>query len=226
MGLLALLCPADGSFHSLFQLRVLAGEWRTLIEAHYYIGAEPILNLGCDLGVEIYLCTIYVAGEFDAVIINPSKATQRKDLIASAVGQKGAVPGHKFVQAAERLDCIDSGPQQQMVSIGQNDTGAGLFELLWGNSLYHTGGAHRAESRRLDLSVGGRQQTLPSCAAAVLTENLEELSIFSSQFSIVNCQYIRAGVIMGKYLLCASAGSCHTFGTTLTHSHAVAPTSA
>jgi hypothetical protein len=49
VGVFALTGPADGSLDGFFQLGRLAREWCALVETHYYIGAEPILDFGCDL---------------------------------------------------------------------------------------------------------------------------------------------------------------------------------
>ena len=70
MRVFAAFCPANGPVHGLFKLIGRAAEGRALVEAHSDIAAEAILNLGCLFGVEINLCPIDVAGEFDTVVVD------------------------------------------------------------------------------------------------------------------------------------------------------------
>ncbi len=124
-----------------------------MVEAHYYVGAKPILHLGGDFGIQVCFFSVYVAGKLNAVIVNLGQRAEGKDLISTAVGQYRFVPGHKFVYSTECLHHINSGPQQQMVGIGQNKYGTGFFELLWCDTLYRSGGADWHKHRRFDLAV-------------------------------------------------------------------------
>ncbi|GAG45287.1 unnamed protein product, partial [marine sediment metagenome] len=56
-----------------------------MVEAHYYVSTQPILDFCCDFGIQVYSCPIYVAGKLNAIITDFSQGTQRKDLVATTV---------------------------------------------------------------------------------------------------------------------------------------------
>ena len=65
--------PKDASVNCLLKLLLLDGKLSAFIEAHYDINTQPVLNICRNFGVQIYFCTVYMAGEFNAVIINFSQ---------------------------------------------------------------------------------------------------------------------------------------------------------
>ena len=54
---------------------------------------------------------------------------QREHLKAAGVGEEVAGPAGEAVQAAERLDHLDPGPQHQVVGVGQDDLRSELVEI-------------------------------------------------------------------------------------------------
>jgi hypothetical protein len=96
-----------------------------MIELHDHVGAKVALDLHDRLGRETPFGTVDVTSEFDAVLVHAAQAFQRKDLEATRVGEDGTVPGHEPVKSAEVSNDIVPGPQVQVVSIGEDDFGAG-----------------------------------------------------------------------------------------------------
>lgn len=84
---------------------------------------------------------------------------EREYLIAAAVGEYGAVPAHKFVDAAEPLDRFGAGSEHQMVGVGQNDICAAICELSRGDALYGACSADGHKYGRWDLAMGGNEKT-------------------------------------------------------------------
>ena len=126
-----------------------------MVEAHNNVSTEAVLDFCGGLRCEAYFCAVDVAGEFDAAIADFGEWAEREDLIAAAVGEYWAVPGHKFVESAELFDCVDTRSREEMVGIGQYDGCAGVFEVVGGDTLYGACGADGHKYRGVDLAVGG-----------------------------------------------------------------------
>ena len=78
---------------------------------------------------------------------------QREDLEPAGVREHRAFPTHEFVNAAEALKHLRPRPQEQVISVGEQDLRTGVFQRLRGLRLHGRLGAHRHKERRLHLVV-------------------------------------------------------------------------
>src|SRR4029450_9002688 len=109
--------------------------------------------------------------ELDAGFGDLSELRETEHLKSAGVGQDRAVPAHEAVESAELANQIVSGPEKQMVRVGEHDLGAGGGELVGPERLHGGVTADRHEERRLDAAVRGRQA--PGAGGAVGREQLE-----------------------------------------------------
>ena len=75
----------------------------------------------------------------------------------------GAGPAHEPVQSAQRVDCLYSRPQVQVVGVAQHDLSADPGNLLWRQALdgglgshWHEQGRRRGPVRRVNFAGAGR----------------------------------------------------------------------
>jgi hypothetical protein len=57
----------------------------------------------------------------DAILAEFAEVAEAPDLEAAAIGENGAIPMHKRVEAAEGRDQGRAGAEHQMVGIGENN---------------------------------------------------------------------------------------------------------
>src|SRR5579859_188566 len=96
-----------------------------------------------------------------AFVADFAKIRKTEYLEAAGIRKNRARPGHEFVQAAEFAHDFMAGAKIQMVSVGENDFGAELFQRLVAQRLYGGLRAYRHEERRLYGTVGSGQHTTP-----------------------------------------------------------------
>ena len=111
--------------------------------------------------------------------------TQRKHLIATAVGQYGAVPAVETVQSAGVFQYLQSGAQVQVVGIAENDLGFDIFTHIL--DVYGFDGAYcayRHENRGLNVAMVGVNQSCSGRAFRVgmLNYKLHFVSIFRQKY--------------------------------------------
>jgi hypothetical protein len=68
--------------------------------------------------------------KLDPVFIDLSEALERKHLISSRVGEERMRPGHESVKPAELRDHLFTGANVQMVSIREDDSSTGRFQVV------------------------------------------------------------------------------------------------
>ena len=88
---------------------------------HDDVGGQEPLNLDSPAGRQGDLGPVDVGLKDHAVVIDLPQMGQRKDLVSSAVGKDGAVPGHEPMEASQSSDHLCPRPQHQVVGIGQHD---------------------------------------------------------------------------------------------------------
>ena len=118
--------------------------------------------------IQIDFRAVNMTGELDAVIADTVQCTERKHLVAAAVGQNRPVPAHQPVQIAERFDHVRSRPQQHVVRIGQHDLRPGFGQLPRRNPFHAAACAHRHKYRCLDRSMRRQQTPAPGLALWIL----------------------------------------------------------
>jgi len=135
------------------------------------VGAQRLLHLDGDLGREEVGRAVDRRAELDAGLGDLSELREAEHLEPAGVGQDRAVPAHEAMQPAELADEVVSGPEKQMVRVGEHDLGAGRAEVVGPERLHGGVRADRHEDRRLDDAVRGRQA--PGAGGAVGGEQLE-----------------------------------------------------
>ena len=111
--------------------------------------------------------SVDVGIKFYAIFADLSQACQRKYLKSAAVCKYGAVPCHKFMQAAHIPHQFISGSEVQMICVGQLNLTADGLEIRRGERTFYSGsGTDIHEYRRLHSSV--RRFKLTSAGAALL----------------------------------------------------------
>ena len=96
---------------------------------------------------------------------------QRPDLEAAGVGQDRAFPAREAVQAAVRLDHLQSRAQIQVEGVAEDDLGAERAQLVGRHRLDRAVGAHRHEGRGLDAAA--RKAQPAAAGGAVGGEQVE-----------------------------------------------------
>src|SRR5277367_3996149 len=108
------------------------------------------------------LGAVEVRTERDAFVGDFAQFAEAEYLKAARVGEDRSGPGHKFMQAAEFADEFVAGPQIQMISVGEQDLDAEVFEVLLGKAFDSGRGADWHERRSVDGTVRSAQATEPS----------------------------------------------------------------
>lgn len=99
MDLEATFCPAKGAFDAVLEICVVGGGGRTFVKAHGNVGVELILDLDGLFGREEKGCAVDFVFEMDTIFgdVFLLVVGERKDLVATRIGENGAVPIHKTV---------------------------------------------------------------------------------------------------------------------------------
>ena len=71
---------------------------------------------------------------------------------------------HEPVEAAQPFDPLGTGPQHQVIGVGEDDLGAGQPDRLGRHRLDRGGGADRHERRGADLAPAGGEPAGPGGA--------------------------------------------------------------
>ena len=100
-----------------------------MIECHRDVGAERRLDFDGTLGRDHPAAAIHVALEFDALLVDATKACEREHLEAAGIGQQRAIPCHELVKAAELLDDVLAGTDVQVVGVREDDLRAHGFQI-------------------------------------------------------------------------------------------------
>jgi hypothetical protein len=136
----------------------------TLVEAGDDVSAQVLLD-GDDLfRREAVLGAIDVGAEGDAIGVDLAPLGQAKDLVAAGIGEDGAIPAHKPVQAAQAGDALVARAQVEVIRVGQDDPGIQVVQVAGGDRLDGGLGADGHEYRRGNLTVGGLEKARAGAA--------------------------------------------------------------
>ena len=102
-----------------------------------------------------------------------SQFRQRKNLITAAVRQNRSIPIHELVKAAKMSDDIESGPDEQMIGISEDDLRIQLAQLAWTDRFHAALCPYRHERWCLNHAVPGRQPSTPRFRLSILCEKLK-----------------------------------------------------
>ena len=118
---LASLRPTRGHFHAFRRVIVFARIGNALVEHHRDVAAERGLNFHCDLRRNERSRAVDVVLKFNTFLSYFAQFREREDLVTAAVGKNRSVPTHEIVQTAKMPDCSQSGPNEQVISVPEND---------------------------------------------------------------------------------------------------------
>jgi hypothetical protein len=148
--------PLDGPLE--VGARRVAG--RTDVEAHGDVRPEPPLHVGRELRREPGQVAVVDRAERDAVLVRfRDRVPQREHLEAAGVREDRTVPAHEPVQAAELLDHVDGGPEEQVVRVPEDDRGTDRPQPVRVEPLDGRLRPDRHEGRRRHVAVGRAEDT-------------------------------------------------------------------
>ena len=133
--------------------RFIRGRSDALIERHHDVAADRLLRFDADLRAEQDRPPVEVALKDRALLAHRARMRQRENLKSAGVGEHRALPTHESMDAARAAKHFGSRPQQEMVSISEQDLRARILERLWELRLHRGLRADRHEERRLHRIV-------------------------------------------------------------------------
>src|SRR5215467_11098047 len=151
---LASLRPARCQLDALRRVIVRARIRNAFIQHHCDIAAEFRLDFHCDLRRNERPAAVDVILEFDALFGDFAQFRERENLEPAAIRENGTIPAHEIVQAAKMFDDVESRPNEQMISVSENNLRIQLAEFPRTHCLHRTLCADWHESRRLEDSMG------------------------------------------------------------------------
>ena len=110
---------------------------------------------------------VEVAAEDNAGVAILAEPAQTEELVATRVGEDGAIPTHELVEVAMPLQHLDAGPQKEVVGVAEQDLDAGIFELVGRKALDGADSTDRHEDGGLDDPSGQRDGGGPRHGGAV-----------------------------------------------------------
>src|SRR6266567_4691879 len=113
--------PARRQLSAFRRVIVLAWIWNAFIEHHRDVAAERGLNFHCDLRRNERARAVDVVLKFNTFLSYFAQFREREDLVTAAVGKNRSVPTHEIVQTAKMLDDLEAGPDEQVISVTEND---------------------------------------------------------------------------------------------------------
>ena len=130
---------------------------RALVEAHDAVRPELLLNPHRFFRRELKQAPVDVGPKHDLLFIQLPQSCQTENLKPATVCQNRPIPIHKPMQATEFRNDLGSGPQRQVVGIGEDFLNADLLQLIWREPLDRRQRPDRHERRSLD----GAMRRLP-----------------------------------------------------------------
>ena len=188
MRLIAALGPHTRQLNGALNVGARGGIARALVQLHADVGAEFHGDFHVVLGRPEHVAAVVIVdnkahaliGELDRVVVAEHLETAR-------VGEDGAVPVHKLVQAAQLGDGILAGTHGQVIGIGKHDLGAELLDGLGRNTLDVCLGAHGHKDWRLDVAVRGVQHAGTRMRRRVLGDQVEFKKALVHKLELLGC---------------------------------------
>ena len=141
---------------------MLCGVLHTLVKGHGNGGAEVCLDLHALFRPHENAVAVQMRRKRHALFGDLAQLGQTEHLKSAAVGQDGAVPAGKFVQAAHIGHQLIAGTQMQMVSVAEHHLCADVFQIVCGQAaLDGAGSGHVLEGRGLHRTVYGFELAPP-----------------------------------------------------------------
>ena len=169
---LTTLEPAGGALTAGFGVCVLGRILHTLIKGHCNGGTQVCLDLHTLLRAHKDAVAVQMGSKGHTFFRDLTELGQAEHLESAAVGQDGAVPAGKLVQAAHIGYQLVTGAQMQVVGVAEHHLGADLLQILSGQAaLDGTGGGNILESRGLHRAVHSLELAPPG--VVLLLEQLK-----------------------------------------------------
>ena len=93
----------------------------TFVEGHDDVRTDDSLDVHDSLGGEEVLRSVDMGAEGHAFVRDLTSVRQAEDLVATAIGEDGAVPAIEAVQASRLVERIETGAQVEVIGIPQDD---------------------------------------------------------------------------------------------------------
>src|SRR6476619_1572385 len=129
------------------------GRADTLIERHHDVAANRPLCLDAQLRAEKDRPSIEITLKDGARFAHRARMRQGKDLKSARVREYAAIPAHETVYATGAPKNFRTRSEQQMISVCEENLGAGFFECTSQLGLHSGLRADRHEERRLHFVV-------------------------------------------------------------------------
>ena len=123
----AALEPARGELHRRLRLLVGVAVFRTLVELHYYVGAEVFFYFNSLFGREQMARAIDMRIEIYPLFLYLVELGEGKYLKSAAVGEDGSIPVHELVQTARLFYHVVARAHIQVIGVGKNYLAARLL---------------------------------------------------------------------------------------------------
>src|SRR5262249_58234433 len=118
---LASLRPARCQLDALRRVIVRARIRNAFIQHHCDIAAEFRLDFHCDLRRNERPAAVDVILEFYALLSDLAQLRQRENLEPATIGENWPIPAHEIVQADKMCDDVEPGPNEEMISVSENN---------------------------------------------------------------------------------------------------------
>ncbi len=156
--------PADRAVHGDARRFVADGIRGAFIEDHHDVASKSQLDIDGGFRREAVSVAVQMRLEGDAGLGDLAQPGEAEYLEAAGIREDRAGPRHEFVQAAQLPDSIVTGPEEEVVGVGENDGGSQILPKVTLGEAFDRGlGADRHEYGRRDIAVCGVQD---ACAGA------------------------------------------------------------
>ena len=106
-----------------------------------------------------------MGGELHALLRDLAELCQGEDLKSARVGENGAIPIEKLVEAALSADEAVAGANVQMIGVGKLHLASHVVQVLGGDAALHGGGgAHVHEHGSFNVTVYGVEASAAGAA--------------------------------------------------------------
>ena len=179
---LAALQPARSALAAFLCVFIRRGILHAFIECHCDGRAEMRLNAHTLLRPHENASAVHMGAEGHALLLDLAELRERENLKSAGIGQCGAVPAGKALQAAHLPDDLIAGADMEMIGIAEHDLTADRFEVTGGEcALDCTGGRDIHEARCLEVAVNGSED---AAAGGLFLFQQFKHTVFSFDFTV------------------------------------------
>ena len=133
--------------------RFVGGRSDAMIQRHHDVAPDRLLRFDAHLRAEQNRFSIQITLERRAFLAHRARMLERENLVAAGVGQDRALPAHKLVDATQAPENLHARPQEQMISIREQNLRTGFLQRARELRFHRRLRSHRHEERRLHFVV-------------------------------------------------------------------------